>query len=53
MGKLSQSPVSDGVTKETRAAEIRSLQKRATWSTHVATGLLILAAAGMAVARYT
>jgi uncharacterized membrane protein len=53
MGKLSQSPVPDGVTKETRAAEIRSLQKRATWSTHVATGLLILAAAGMAVARYT
>jgi hypothetical protein len=52
MGRLSQSPVPDGATKEARAAEIRSLQKRAAWSTQVAIGLLILAAAGMAVARY-
>jgi uncharacterized membrane protein len=52
MGKLSQSPVSDGASKEARAAEIRSLQKRATWSTQIAIVLLILAAAGMAVARY-
>jgi hypothetical protein len=52
MGKLSQSLVTDGASKEARAAEIRSLQKRATWSSQVAVGLLSLAAAGMAVARY-
>jgi hypothetical protein len=52
MGKLSQSPVPDGTSKEARAAEIRLVQKRATWSTQTAVGLLILAAAGMAVARY-
>jgi uncharacterized membrane protein len=52
MGKLSQSPVPAGAGKEARAAEIRSLQRRATWSTQLAISLLILAAAGMAVARY-
>ena len=52
MGKLSQPPIPDGASKEARDAEIRSLQRRATWSTQIATGLLILAAAGMAVARY-
>jgi hypothetical protein len=52
MGTLSQSPVPDGASKEARAAEIRALQKRAAWATHTAVGLLILAAAGMAVARY-
>jgi hypothetical protein len=52
MGKLSQSSASDGASKEALAAEIRSLQKRVTWSTQTAIGLLILAAAGMAVARY-
>jgi hypothetical protein len=52
MGKLSQSPVPDGASKEARAAELSSLQKRAMWSTQTALGLLILAAAGMAVARY-
>jgi hypothetical protein len=52
MGKLSQSPVPDATSKEALAAEIRSLQKRAMWSTQTALGLLLLAAAGMAVARY-
>jgi uncharacterized membrane protein len=52
MGKLSQSSMPEGASKETRDAEIRSLQKRAAWSTQIAMGLLILAAAGMAVARY-
>jgi hypothetical protein len=52
MGKLSQSPVPDGASKEARAVEIRTLQKRATRWTQVATGLLILSAAGMAVGRY-
>ena len=52
MGKLSQSSVPEGSGKETRDAQIRSLQKRASWSTQIAIGLLILAAAGMAVARY-
>ena len=52
MGKLAQSAIPDGASKEARDAQIRSLQKRAAWSTQVAIGLLILAAAGMAVARY-
>jgi uncharacterized membrane protein len=52
MGKLSQSPVPAGVSNEARAAEIRSLQRRATWATQAAMALLILAAAGMAVGRY-
>jgi uncharacterized membrane protein len=52
MGKLSQTPASGGASTEARAAEIRSLQKRVTWSTQTAIGLLILAAVGMAVARY-
>jgi hypothetical protein len=52
MGKLSASPAADDATRELHAAQMRSLQSRATWSTQIATGLLILAAAGMAVARY-
>ena len=52
MGKLSQSRVPDGASKEAPAAEIRSLQRRAMWSAQTALWLLILAAAGMAVARY-
>ena len=52
LGKLASSPASDVANKEALAAEIRSLQKRATWATQAAIGLLILAAAGMAVARY-
>lgn len=52
MGKLSQSSNPDAASKEARDAQVRSLQKRAAWSTQVAMGLLILAAAGMAVARY-
>lgn len=52
MGKLSQLPIPDGASKEPREAEIRTLQRRASWSTQIAIGLLILAAAGMAVARY-
>jgi hypothetical protein len=52
MAKLSQARAPGGASKEAPAAEILSLQKRAMWSTQAALGLLILAAAGMAVARY-
>jgi hypothetical protein len=52
MGKLSQSSVPDGGSKEARDAQIRTLQRRAAWSTQIAMALLILAASGMAVARY-
>jgi uncharacterized membrane protein len=52
MGKLSQSATSDGTTRERLAAELQSLQRRMTMSTMVAVVLLILAAAGMSIARY-
>lgn len=52
MGKLAQASIPDGASKDARDAQIRSLQRRAAWSTQIAIGLLILAAAGMAVARY-
>ena len=51
-GKLSQSAASDGATKDAIVAEIAKLQKRAALSTGLATILLLLATAGMAVARY-
>lgn len=52
MGKLSQAASSDGATKEALAAEMNALQRRMTMSTMAAVVLLILAAAGMSVARY-
>jgi uncharacterized membrane protein len=52
MGKLGQAAASDGASKQALAAEMQSLQRRMTMSTMVAVVLLILAAAGMAIARY-
>ena len=51
-GKLAQSAASDGASKEMLAAEIAKLQKRGALATGIATLFLVLAAAGMAVARY-
>lgn len=51
-GKLAQSAASDGASKERIAVEMAKLQKRAGLTTGVATIMLVLAAAGMAVARY-
>lgn len=51
-GKLAQSTASDGTTKEKLAAEIAKLQKRGAMATGVATAFLVLATAGMAIARY-
>jgi uncharacterized membrane protein len=49
---LSQSAASDEFSRERLAAEIRSLQRRAAMSGTTAVILLVLSAAGMAVARY-
>lgn len=51
-GRLAGSAASDGASREMLAAEIAKLQKRATMSTGIATTFLVLATAGMAVARY-
>jgi uncharacterized membrane protein len=51
-GKLSQSVASGGASKDLIAAEIAKLQKRAALTTGVATAFLVIAAAGMAIARY-
>jgi uncharacterized membrane protein len=51
-GKLAQGAASGGASKEMLAAEIAKLQKRAALATGVATTMLVLAAAGMAIARY-
>jgi uncharacterized membrane protein len=51
-GKLAQSAASDGASKEQIAAEMAKLQKRAGLATGVATTMLVLSAAGMAIARY-
>ena len=51
-GKLAESAASDGASKERLAAEMVKLQKRAGLATGVATIMLVLAAAGMAIARY-
>lgn len=51
-GRLSQSAASDGASREMLTAEIAKLQKRATMSSGIATTFLVLAAAGMAIARY-
>lgn len=52
VGKLSQSTASDGASRELLAAEIAALQRRVTLSTMVVVVMLVLAAAGMAIARY-
>jgi uncharacterized membrane protein len=51
-GKLSQSAASGGASKEMLAAEIAKLQKRGAMVTGIATLFLVLAAAGMSIARY-
>jgi uncharacterized membrane protein len=52
MTKLQQSAVSDQSSKELIQAEIKALQSRVAMSGIVVVVLLILAAAGMALARY-
>lgn len=52
VAKLNQSAASDEPSRELIAAEIRRLQLRMMRVTKVATVLLLLAAAGMAIARY-
>ena len=52
MGKLQQSVASDPLSKDAIAAEVRKLQQRAAMAGTVVTILLLLAAVGMAVARY-
>ncbi len=52
MGQLGQAATSDGATREKIADEMQSLQRRMTLSTLAAVVLLILAAAGMSIARY-
>jgi hypothetical protein len=49
---LSQAAASDEVSRARLKDEIRSLQRRATLSSEIAVILLLLAAVGMAVARY-
>jgi uncharacterized membrane protein len=51
-GTLSQSMASDGASKDLIAAEMAKVQKRAMLSSSVATVFIVLAAAGMAIARY-
>lgn len=50
--KLQQSAVSDKTSKELIQSEIRALQNRVTLSGKIAVLLVVLGAAGMAVARY-
>ena len=50
--KLGQSAASDPTSKQLIAAEVAKLQKRSGMSSMAATILLLLAAAGMAIARY-
>jgi hypothetical protein len=52
MAKLQQSATSDPVSKDAIMAEVKKLQQRAATSGYVVLGLLLLAALGMAVARY-
>ena len=51
-GHLAQRAASDGASKELLAAEIAKLQKRAAMATGVATTMLVIATAGMSIARY-
>jgi uncharacterized membrane protein len=50
--KLSQSAVSDKSSKELINAEIKALHQRANMASMIVTILVLLAAAGMAIARY-
>lgn len=52
LGTLQQSMASDPVSKDKIAAEIRKLQQRMSLAGSIVTTLLLLAAIGMAVARY-
>ena len=52
MGTLQQSMASDPVSKDAINAEIRKLQKRMAVAGTVVTAMLVIAAAGMAIARY-
>lgn len=52
MGQLNQAMSSDPVSKEAIAAEVKRLQQRAATYGVVVLALLLLAAVGMAVARY-
>ena len=52
MGQLQQSMASDPVSKDAIAAEIKKLQNRMMFAGSVVTLLLIVAAVGMAIARY-
>ena len=52
MGTLQQSMASDPVSKDKIAAEIRALQQRMAVAGTIVTLLLLLAATGMAIARY-
>lgn len=51
-GKLSQASASDEMSRTQIAAEIAALQRRASLAATFGLGLLWIAAAGMAVARY-
>ncbi|MEX2177841.1 MAG: hypothetical protein WD801_03965 [Gemmatimonadaceae bacterium] len=52
VGKLTQSAASDETSIALITAEVAKLQKRAAIATAIAVVLLVLSAAGMAVARY-
>lgn len=52
VGRMAQSATSDGTTREALAAEMAKLQSRAVRANQVVAVLLVLATAGMAVARY-
>ena len=52
MGTLQQSMVSDPVSKDKIAAEIKALQRRMAIAGTIVTTMLLLAAVGMAIARY-
>ena len=52
LGTLQQSMASDPVSKDKIAAEIRKLQQRMSLAGSIVTVLLLMAAIGMAVARY-
>ncbi|MEX2155191.1 MAG: hypothetical protein WD825_17730 [Gemmatimonadaceae bacterium] len=52
LAKLSQSAVSDKNSRDLIQSEIKALQTRVAMSGQIAVGLLVLSAAGMAIARY-
>ncbi len=52
MGTLQQSMASDPVSKDKIASEIKKLQQRMAVVGYLVTGLLLIAAIGMSIARY-